>query len=420
MAQERPVPGQPAASTANLTIDQAVSEALEHNLDLTAEKLNITVAEARQITARLRPNPVLTLSGQLLDLLGTNFNPSSPAGPNQFNAHTDFVLERAHKRQERMAVASAERTLAELGVREMMRQVIYTTQSAFVDVQQAKESLALADSNQKSLDAIVAINEVKVKSGELAQVELDRSKVAALQYQTAVDGARLALEQAKLRLQLLLGRKDRSLDFDVAGPMRRDIITGTEASLKTNALASRPDLLVSRQSQARSQADLRLQLANGKIDYTVGTEYSRQWAYGIGGNSLGFSFSAPLPVFSRNQGEIARAQREGIQAAARIQALEASVGTDVELAYRQYAISKSLLENIETNLLARAKSVRETTEYSYRRGEASLVEYLDAQRAYNDAVQSHIDARANYARSLYRIESVSGASVDGKEGRSND
>ena len=59
------------------------------------------------------------------------------------------------------------------------------------------------------------------------------------------------------------------------------------------------------------------------------------------------------------------------------------------------------------------RSVRDITEYSYRRGEASLVEFLDAQRAFNDASQAYNDARASFARSLYLIETVSGATVSG-------
>ena len=64
-------------------------------------------------------------------------------------------------------------------------------------------------------------------------------------------------------------------------------------------------------------------------------------------------------------------------------------------------------------MLSKAKSVRDTTEYSYRRGEASLVEFLDAQRAFNDVNQTFNEARANYARSLYLIDAVSGATVSG-------
>jgi cobalt-zinc-cadmium efflux system outer membrane protein len=103
----------------------------------------------------------------------------------------------------------------------------------------------------------------------------------------------------------------------------------------------------------------------------------------------------PLPVFNKNQGEIARAEREGQQQGARITALEASISTEVDMAYRQYQTSERLLKNIETSLLSRAKTVRDVTEYSYRRGEATLVEFLDAQRAFNDSVQSYNEARAS-------------------------
>jgi cobalt-zinc-cadmium efflux system outer membrane protein len=173
------------------------------------------------------------------------------------------------------------------------------------------------------------------------------------------------------------------------------------------ALDRRPDFLLFQQSQARSRADLRLQLANGKMDYSVGTEYTHQRAYGVGGSSLGVYFSVPLPVFNRNQGEILRAQREIEQGSARIEAQRAFISNEIDKAYRQ------LLTSVETGILAKARSVRDTTEYSYRRGEASLVEFLDAQRAFNDAMQTYNDARANFARSLYLLDTVSGATVSG-------
>ena len=64
---------------------------------------------------------------------------------------------------------------------------------------------------------------------------------------------------------------------------------------------------------------------------------------------------------------------------------------------------------MEKDLLTRAREVRSTMEYSYRRGEATLVEFLDAQRAFNDTVQSYNAARADYARSLYVIDAVMAA-----------
>jgi outer membrane protein, heavy metal efflux system len=242
-------------------------------------------------------------------------------------------------------------------------------------------------------------------------VELERSRVAAMQYETAVRQADLQLRQARVKLQLLLGRATLDENLDVSGPIRRDEQQFNLEDIRTRATTLRPDLLLGRQAQARNQADLRLQLAQGKIDYTTGVEYRRQQAPSGMGNSLGFFFSAPLPVFNRNQGEIARAQQEISQAMAQIRALEARVNTEVVTAWQQYSTSRGLLDDIEKRMLTKAKDVRQTTEYSYRRGEATLVEFLDAQRAFNDVMQSYNEARANFARSLYLIDSVTGSSI---------
>jgi cobalt-zinc-cadmium efflux system outer membrane protein len=398
---------------APLTLEQAVQEAIANNLDLAAEKLSVSVAEAREITAKLRPNPVLTVSGQTLNVLGATYSPATPLGPNQLNIHTDLPFERGHKREERVAVAKEEKSLAELGVREVIRQVIANVQNAFVDVQQAKENLSLAQENLKSLESVVAINESRLKAGDLAQVELDRSRVAALQYRTAVQQAQLQLDQAKIQLQQVMGRRQKSTGLELAGALRRDQVAESQEELTRLALNRRPDYLSDQQTQARSRADLRLQLANGKVDYSIGTEFTRQSAWGVSGNSVGVYFNMPLRIFNKNQGEIARAQREITLAGARKNALAASIETEVDKAYRQYTVTRQMLSNIETDILAKARSVRDTTEYSYKRGEASLVEYLDAQRAFNDAMQTFNDARANFARSLYLIDTVSGTTVSG-------
>lgn len=401
------------AQTTPLTLEQATREAIANNLDLAVQKFNVSVAEARQITASLRPNPILTVSGQTLELLGTRFSAISPAGPNQFNVHTDYIHERGGKREERVAVAKQDKSLAELGIRELMRQVIFAVQSAFVDVQQAGENLKLAQQNLQKLEELVTINEARLKAGDLSRVELERSQVAALQFRANVQQAQLQLDQAKAQLQLLLGRKTPAADFEIAGDLRRDDAPATREQLAEKAFSVRPDFLLTQQAQTRSQADLKLQIANGKVDYTIGTEYTYQRAYGYGGNSLGLYFSAPLPVFNKNQGEILRARREIDQGAARIEALRLNINTELDKAWRQYTVARQLLNSVETGILAKARSVRDTTDYSYRRGEASLIEFLDAQRAFNDAMQTYNDARASYARSLYLLDTVSAATVSG-------
>lgn len=400
-----------AQSDTVLTLEQAIDEALANNLELAAAKLNISVTQAREISARLRPNPVLSVSGQTLGIIGSHYSPSSPAGPNQLNVHTELPVELRSKRAARVTLAKEDVSLAELGFREQMRGLIADVQSAYLDVQQARENLTLAGQNLGHLNELVEINRARLAAGDLAQVELDRSLLAALQFQTAVQQAQLAYDQTRAQLLLIMGRKTRALDFSVADTIRQAPITETAPELYDLALTRRPDVLASQQAEVRSRADLRLQMANAKVDYAIGTEFTRQSAYGMAGNSVGLYLSVPMPFFNRNQGEIARASREGTQANVRTQSLKFNVEGEIQAAYRDYTISSQLLKNIESNLLVRARNVRDTTEYSYKRGEASLVEFLDAQRAFNDAMQSYNDARVRYARSLYRLDAVSGATV---------
>ena len=398
---------------AHITIDQAIREAINNNLGLVAEKLNIPLAEARLVTARLRPNPVLTVDGDYLDILGTGFTVgTNNAGPSEAAVRADFVIERGKKRENRIAVAELGKSVAELSVLNTLRGVILDVENAFVDVLLAKETLALAQENLKALNAIVEVNTNRVRAGDLAQVELVRSRLAALQFQNAARQAEFRLHSARHKLQVVMGRKEFEHGFTVDGEMRKDPDLIDIRPLRELAQKLRPDLKAIQQDQARSAADLRLQIAQGKVDYTVGTVYHRQQSPTGTGNSMGFYLSLPIPVFNRNQGEIERARVEHQQLEARINALRASIAAEVEVSYEQYSTSRIMVESLEKEMLQQAREVRNTTEYSYRRGEASLIEFLDAQRAFNDTIQSYNEARADYARSLYQIDSISGKAVN--------
>jgi cobalt-zinc-cadmium efflux system outer membrane protein len=277
-------------------------------------------------------------------------------------------------------------------------------------VQQAKDNVTLARENLAAFQGIVEVNTTRVRAGDLAKVELTRTQVARIQFQTAVRQAESKLRIALNRLQTLMGRAVPSPTLDVEGPMRRDSDPVVLASVTTQALDLRPDLRALHRDQARSQAEIRNQIAQGKVDLTVSSMFHRQF-YNGASDSLGFFISAPVPVFNRNQGEIERARQEQRQILARIKAAEAGVQDEVRNAWVQYNTARELLDSIERDLLDQARDVRATMEYSYRRGEASLVEFLDAQRAFNDARQSYNDARADFARSLYTIDSISGKAV---------
>jgi len=404
----------PATQTSSpsgaLTVAQAVAEATEHNLGLLAERFNLTIDEARIATARRRPNPVLSVEGDHLDWLGTHDDRVNNAGPQEYSVRTDFVIENGSKRARRIDVAEHAQSAGQFQLENSIRQLTLDVQNACADVILAKETLALAHTTLDAFSHVVLLNERRVKDGDLAEVELLRTQLAQLQFETAVRQSEVKLKSARARLQVLLGRTSAAPFVDITdSPAPRPVVT-KEAALE-RALQRRPDLLQARADQVRSQADIRLQIAQGVVDYSVGAEYRRQQGVAGRGNSVGIFFSSNLPLFNRNQGEIARARAESHQAEMKLRSLELTIRNEVETAFSQFEAARGTLDRLEQVMLARAQDVRHITQFSYERGEASLIEFLDAERAYNDTMQTYNEARADYARSLFALGAASGEAV---------
>ncbi len=292
----------------------------------------------------------------------------------------------------------------------VVRRTSLEVQNAYVDALLARDNLDLARENLDSFNQIVAINTARVRAGDIAEVELIRSRVAALQYANSVRRAELGVQISAMRLKTLLGRGPGSPAPEVAGYLRKEAPVPSLTELCAIALESRPDLVAFRLDGVRAAAELRLQMAQAKPDLTFSTEYRRQQV-GALSNSLGFSVSAPLPVFNRNQGEIARAAQEQKQTELRVRAQELAIAEEVEDAHNQYLAARELLDSIQGKLLAEARDVREITDFAYKRGEATLLELLDAQRAFNETMQAYNEARAEHARSLYVLDAVCGKVV---------
>jgi cobalt-zinc-cadmium efflux system outer membrane protein len=387
-----------------MTMDDAVREALDHNLTLVAERYAVPAARARIVTAGLRPNPVFTYDAMVPDraIFDSNVNPLEHV------VRADVVFEGGGKRERRIDVAEQAATVAELQLANTLRTIVLEVQDAFTDALLAKSNLVLARESLDAFARLVDANVERVRTGDLARVELARSELAALQFKNDVRQQEARLASALTRLKTVVGRTG-SAAIDVAGEQRRETSPIELDAVRRLALERRPDVGAARHDQARSAADVRLQIAQGKIDYTFSGEYHRQTApHDVAGNQYGFYVSAPIPIFNRNQGEVERARQEERQAAAHVTALEADVIAEVDAAYFQYTAARDVVDTIESQMIQRARDVRAATEYSYRRGEASFVEVLDAVRAFNETMQGYNQARADYARSLYAIDSIAG------------
>jgi cobalt-zinc-cadmium efflux system outer membrane protein len=399
------------ASAETLTIAQAVDAAVQHNLSLIAQRANLSIADTQMLTARLRPNPVASVSADHLDLLGTGFDENNNGGPPEVAFRVDLPLERAGKREKRMDLASASRAVAQAQFDDAVRTLRSDVTLACIDVLAAKATRDLVADNLRAFEDLARVNKARATAGAIAPVESTRSDVAMLQFRSTVVRADLELATSLSKLRILIGHSPGDA-LEISGDLR--FVAAASPDLPTVqqlALATRPDLRSLELTQAKSVADLRLQEALGRIDYTVGAEYRRQQGISGKSNSLGFFVSAPLPMLSRNQGEIARAGAERAQASLQIEATRAQILSDVEVAFREYAANRDLLAAIERDLIRPATSARDISAYTYRAGGSSLLELLDAQRAFNDTMQSYLDAQAGLRRAAAHLNAAVGTEV---------
>ena len=399
------------ARAQTLTIAEAVDEAVQHNLTLIAQRANLSVAETQLLTARLRPNPVASFSADHLDLLGTGFDETNNGGPPEIAFRVDLPIERGGKRERRMDLATASKALAEAQFADAVRTLRADVTLACIDVLAARATRALVADNLRAFEDLARVNRARVTAGSLAPVESTRSEVARLQFRSTAVRADLELATALARLRTLLGHAatdplDVGDDLRIAAAAAPDL-----TAVQQLALATRPDLRSLELGQARTLADLRLQEAVGRIDYTVGAEYRRQQGVAGRSNSVGFFVTAPLPILNRNQGEIARAGAEHDQLTQQTAAIRAQILADVDIAYREYMTNRELVAAIERDLIQPATSARDISTYTYRAGGSSLLELLDAQRAFNDTMQSYLDAQAGLRRAVARLNAAVGMEV---------
>jgi cobalt-zinc-cadmium efflux system outer membrane protein len=399
------------AGAETLTIAQAVDEAVRHNLALIAQRANLSVADTQMLTARLRPNPVASFGADHLDLLGTGFDDVNNGGPPEVAFRVDLPIERGAKRERRIDLASASKALAEAQFADAVRTLRADVTLACIDVLAARATRALVADNLRAFEDLARVNRARVAAGSLAPVESTRSEVARLQFRSTAVRADLDLATALARLRTLIGRPAAD-PIDLADDLRAAAAGIPDVTaVQQLALATRPDLRSLELGQARSVADLRLQEALGVIDYTVGAEYRRQQGIAGRSNSLGFFVSAPIPILNRNQGEIARADAEHDQLSRQTAAVRAQILSDVDIAYREYTTNRDLVAAIEHDLIQPATSARDISTYTYRAGGSSLLELLDAQRAFNDTMQSYLDAQAGLRRAVARLAAAVGTEV---------
>jgi outer membrane protein, heavy metal efflux system len=392
-------------NTTLISLDQAIDLALAHNHALKANQTLILQNQAQEITANLRPNPTLGADSQ--------FNPFFHPGDftldnlnenQQFDIGLGYLFERGHKRQRRLQAARDATAVTRAQVSDAERGLAFQVGQQFISVLLAESTLQFALEDLKDFQQTVDIGEAQFKAGFIGEGDYLKIKLQLLQFQTDVSSARLAKKEALVGLRGLLGYNAVPADFDVMGDLAYQPVKGNVEDFQAQALRERPDFKAAELGITAAQSQIQLAKANAKVDVNGTYDFSH-----VAGSTSGSIFvSVDLPIFNRNQGEIARTRYALTQAQEQEQAASDTVISDVANAYEAVRSNDEVVQLYTSGYLKQAQDSRDISEYAYKRGAASLLDFLDAERSYRSTQLAYRQALASYMTAVEQLKQALG------------
>jgi len=393
-------------NTTLITLDQAIDLALAHNHSIKASRSLILQNQDQEITANLRPNPTLGFDSQFVpffspqDFSGTNLDQTQ-----QFDIGLGYLFERGHKRQRRLQAARDATAVTRAQVADAERTLAFNVGQQFVSVLLAESTLRFALEDLKGFQQTVDISEAQLKAGYIGEGDYLKIKLQLLQFQTDVSSARLAKIQALVGLRQFLGYDAVPADYDVIGDLAYQPLQAKLEDLQARALRERPDFRAAELGITAAQSQILLAKANAKVDVNGTYDFTHV----SGENTASLFANFELPIFNRNQGEIARTTHALAQAQEQEQSASDTVLSDVSNAYEAVRSNEEVVQLYTSGYLKQAQDSRDISEYAYKRGAASLLDFLDAERSYRSTQLAYRQALASYMTALEQLKEALGS-----------
>lgn len=377
------------------------------NISYLAEKYNVDIAEANVKAAKVFPDPELSVS------YGNNQNWNLQMGYG-VDAELSYTLELGRKRKARVMVAQSEREMAGALLEDYFRNLRADASIAYLAALRQKQLCRIQQSSYEQIKEVARADSLRFLSGAITEVDAQQSRLEASTMLNDVFSAEGDLKDALAQLQLYQGSKHLQPIDSIAGELSYTKVEAELPDLLIEALNTRADLQAAMKSRDVSHNNLRLAKANRFIDLGInlGGSYASEVKNEIApapefkGFTVGFT--VPLKFSNTNKGALRAAKLAAQQSEAQYEATELQISTEVTQAFNKYKTTCRQVEQYDTGMLREAESVYRKKAYSYSRGETSILELLNARRAYNDIQTSYTDALYNNAAALVELERASG------------
>ena len=400
---------QTTPATPRLAFSEYLRRVGSSNLDAAAQRLNVPIAEAQIAMGRVFPDPQLTAGISQYDL-------TQAGNQTGLQVMVQVPMQIGGQRAARVEAAEAALSVTRAELEEFLRRLRGAAADAWIDGLHARLIRERKLQTMKSLERLVAVNQLRLKAGDIGEATLIQSRVEAEQFRAAVFDAEGSVKVADLRILLFLGEEGRPLfDEPLELDGRLEALADRDFSLATlleQAKRQRPDALAARLRIKANESQLALTRANRIVDLNIGAGWQHYFPTSEpfalpAAELLTATVTVPLPFSRMYRGDVVAAETALAQSAVSSAALELQIETEVRQARARYNASAAQVRVYRT-VLSEADKVLEKTLYNYQRGGATLVEVLVAQRTVDDVYLSYFEALVATAHALVAVELSAG------------
>ena len=392
-----------------LTLQQVLHQVRANSPALRVERFNVNIPQANQVTANLRPNPLL--NNQTLFEMNQTPVPGWPTNGTpglQDRERRQFWLQATkefdvfNKRPARNRFAEANTTLAVQRVAESERNLLLDAANRYVDAWYAQAQISLLQLAQNNADTMVQLNQVRLRNVAISASDLLRTKLVSEQYKLLLNTTKQELRNRLNQLRFITGSADSVAvtlnDSQLDTTLINRLIDLPIDSLQRLAVAGRTDIRVAQASLETARQNVALQHALARPRNEAGLIWNPQNTILYGGTYV----TLELPVYNRNQGGIARSTVLEDQASLLEPFARTRIRLEVENAYQTLVNTHHLLNRYNVISL-NADRVLASVQYAYLRGAGTFIDWLQAQRSWFDTRKGYAQAVYSYRQAYIRL-----------------
>jgi len=392
------ITGTGAYSQNSYDIKKALQTAKANNTQIKSEQLNLQIADADIVTAKLRPN--LTLNNQTLQSTNSAYHVPNTSYYDNKNRQVWWQLTKkfqiAGLRRNKIDLANKAKVVTEANFQEFQRNLYTEVAMNWLDAWLSQKKWKASLMAKSNWDTLVDINKNRMKNQVITATEFSRTELIASQYNVIAQTAKQDYANKLNSLKFLMG-----VDEVIAVP-ETDAIDWSEFTsqeqLLNDAIEQRSDIKVLKATIEASKSDISLQKSLAWPKPELGVIYNPQ-------NSIpyaGIFATIDLPFFDRNQGGISKTETVKSKTEQELATAKARLKTEIENAYLSYKQFEQNMINLK-KMREQSHVILDNVKYAYMRGGTTLIDVLEAQRVWYETQNNYYDAVFQHKESYIKL-----------------